>query len=1537
MKQLAAIAGVLGLSVFAGILSAQPYGLEQPQPIGPYLNNIFPPTAPASSASWNVEIAFTNATFDQPMFMLPYPGTNRLVMLHKPGRITTFPNRRDVQQSEILPFLDISSRTFTVSDSGLTGMAFHPQFGQPGSTNRGFIYITYKWRPPNAGGANSEYAFLRLSRFTVPDGQLTADPNSELVLVQTFDRQMFHDAGCLMFGADGFLYFSIGDEGGANDQYNSTQTITERLMSGIFRIDVNQDPASSHPIRRQQFRHPSQPAGWPDSYQTNYYVPNDNPFVNPDGSVLEEYYALGFRQPYRFSRDPVTGLIWVGESGQSTREEIDILVPGANYQWAYREGTVAGPKAGPAITNGFEKLPLYDYGRDQGGCVIGGYVYRGVEHAPFLTGKYIWADNVSGRVWAITSDGTTLTNVEYLTSMPSGSVYGGTSSCGLDANGEIYFLKIGGDGGSRVFKLARTTTIVPEPPALLSQVGAFTNLATLAAAPGLIPYNVNTPLWSDAAEKYRWLAMPNDGSFNTAAEQVVFSPTNEWQFPAGTVFVKHFELADETNPTVKHRLETRFLVRDQNGGVYGVTYKWRADNSDADLLLTGTNQNYFVNTPSGVRTQLWSFPSRLDCISCHNVNAKGVLGLRTHQLNGDEFYPQTGRTDNQLRALGHIGLFSGGYQESQLSSYLKSHPITDNSQPLVTRVRSYLDANCAHCHRPGGQRANFDARYIIPLEQQNLIYGAVNDAVNDENDRVVRPQDLLHSMIHNRASRVGALQMPPIAKNMVDSNAVALIAAWINSLPTGPGVTLARTNSDVPVSGAFPVAVTFTEPVTGVNAGQFTVSNGQITSLVGTGQNYVVTILPQVKGAVTVQYLANKVLGATGQGNYASNPLTVSYDPLNQHLLTWLPFEEGSGTTTADGSGNSNAGMLNNMGPNAWTTGLTGGALAFDGFDDFVKVNNNLTASFTLSCWIKTSQVFQQVTPTYDGTGIIWSDVGGGANDFVLGGTRSTTGTNRLSFFVGSGNVTTTGNQSINTGQWTLLTVTRNATNGEVRLFVNGVLDATATAGTAQLNSNPNIHIGGNTLDGRYFNGAIDDVRFYSRVLTPAEISTLLLTTPPTVNLTTSSATVTNSFVVTATFSKVVTVFTSDDIQVGNGYVESVSGSGGIYNFTVTPNAPGVVTVQIPAGRVTDDFGNTNVASANLVVTATDNSIPSIGLVGYWMFNETNGTVAFDSSSVGNNGALVNLNNANRVTGVWGNALFFNGTNGYVTVSNNLGNDFSLSLWVKTTQIFQQTDQTFDGTGIIWSDVSGGANDFILGGTRSAGGIDRLSFFTGNPDSSLNGSRNIADGKWTHLAVVRRKATGERRIFVNGTLDAASIAGTNTLTANAVINIGGNTLNGRYFLGAIDEVRAFNRALSDTEVLQLAKAGGYESWALANLSNVSAAQAAPTADPDGDGQNNLLEYAFNSDPLTAGASPFTIVRAQDGSLWLSYPRRTGYAGLRYTIWSSEDLATWSPVSGDAIEETVQPISGQPMELVWGRILDVEHQAFYRIEISPLYP
>src|SRR5262249_41384746 len=156
-----------------------------------------------------------------------------------------------------------------------------------------------------------------------------------------------------------------------------------------------------------------------------------------------------------------------------------------------------------------------------------------------------------------------------------------------------------------------------------------------------------------------------------------------------------------------------------------------------------------------------------------------------------------------------------------------------------------------------------------------------------------------------------------------------------------------------------------------------------------------------------------------------------------------------------------------------------------------------LGASFTIMCWVKSTQNFQATTATYNGTGIIWADVGGLANDFVFGGTQSTNGVNRFSFYCGSGDFTLNGNQEISTGQWTHLAVTRDGNTGLIKLYVNGSLDTNGAAGTAVLNANPIINIGGNTLDGRFYNGTVDDVRFYSRVLTSAEIALFQLNARP--------------------------------------------------------------------------------------------------------------------------------------------------------------------------------------------------------------------------------------------------------------------------------------------------------------------------------------------------------------------------------------------------------------------------------------------------------
>ncbi len=173
------------------------------------------------------------------------------------------------------------------------------------------------------------------------------------------------------------------------------------------------------------------------------------------------------------------------------------------------------------------------------------------------------------------------------------------------------------------------------PPHLLSETGAFSDTAALAAAPALIPYEVNAPLWSDGARKQRWISIPNAGAADGSDPAIGFSPTGEWYFPLGTVVVKQFDLAiDDRDPTRVRRLETRFLVRGNDVQLFGLTYRWREDQKDAELLSDGADEDIAIRTvDGGTLTQRWHYPSRSECMVCHNHTAGGILGVSTRQLN----------------------------------------------------------------------------------------------------------------------------------------------------------------------------------------------------------------------------------------------------------------------------------------------------------------------------------------------------------------------------------------------------------------------------------------------------------------------------------------------------------------------------------------------------------------------------------------------------------------------------------------------------------------------------------------------------------------------------------------------------------------------------------------------------------------------------------------------------------------------------------------------------------------------------------------
>jgi uncharacterized repeat protein (TIGR03806 family) len=808
---------------------AQEFGVPSAEAVGPYLNNVLPQQQPGPTGTWQVASAFPNLTITfgggypfEPVYITQAPRSNKMYTCDKKGKIWFFD--RDPAVSNSTLFLDISAKMRITRNAGLGTMAFHPDFGIPGSPNRGYVYLHYFWSPTAAhlgpanqvGDGGDEAAnpgYGRLSRFTVQDGTTVADPTSELILMQQYDAHHWHNGGSLFFDNDGFLYLTSGDIGGDNNFYGAGQSLTEGMLGGLLRIDVDKDAARSHPIRRQPTNFDirnTKPAGWPVSYSQEYYVPNDNPWLDANGGMLEEFWCLGLRSPHRASYDAVTGDIWVGDVGQQSREEISLLKKAHNYQWPFKEGNLTFTGGAPSI--GTSQAPAYDYvnpSNSTGAAVIGGYIYRGFEHRADLEGRYIFADHQIGKIWVGDKQANgTLTVSALINSFPGSGFHLGISSFGVDSDGELYICRLTSSAGLKeIVKLVRTVaTSVSEPPALLSDTMAFSNLATLTPASGLHPYEPNAPFWSDGAVKKRFMAVPNDGSHNTAAEQIAFSATGNWSFPTGTVFVKHFDYpVDDADPSVLKPVETRFMVHGSDGRYHGFTYKWNAAGTDANLLTGGDTSTIDVAMiGGGTRSVTWTFPSRTDCRNCHTDASGNVLGVRTHQLNGMYDYAESGMVDNQLRALNHIGLFNTSQSDAAISGYLAASNIVDPELPLENRVRSYLDTNCSGCHRPGGVYAAFDARFTTPLTAQGLINGSPFRDYGIAGQGLIRPRELAKSLIHHRANVASGnpLQMPPLGKNVVDAEATRIISQWIATLdptawpdnqysaPDGPSVAL---------------------------------------------------------------------------------------------------------------------------------------------------------------------------------------------------------------------------------------------------------------------------------------------------------------------------------------------------------------------------------------------------------------------------------------------------------------------------------------------------------------------------------------------------------------------------------------------------------------------------------------------------------------------------------------------------------------------------------------------------------------------------
>ena len=704
------------------------------------------PARPASGANVQLVRAFPNITFSAPMMLIQPPGDpSRIFIMQRAGVVRAFPNMATVQQTSVANVVDITGRVNAAGEGGLLGIAFHPQWA-----TRKELFLSYT----RTGRGNGNPLISVISRFRSTDNGVTFDPNSEerlLEIDQPFDN---HDGGNIAFGPDGFLYIGFGDGGSGDDPNNAGQQ-TNTNLGKFLRINVDVPYVNDGGVR--------------------YGIPPTNPYASTGapcnqttsartadaGNITQcsEIFASGLRIPCRWSFDQGTGVLWAGDVGQGTWEEVSIITNGGNFGWKVCEGFhLRGSTTNlcntSTTTRGID--PVFAYGRSAGNSITGGYVYRGTG-VPALVGKYVFGDFGNGNVFVLNEDPGTGAR----TSQTVGNV-SGLASFGQTLDGEVYALSLYNGTIHRFATVAGTDAGVPFP-ATLSQTGCFTATLPTQPVPALIPFTVNSALWSDGAQKERFFAIPDGTNITLQAD-------GDFDFPNGTVTVKTFSIAGQ-------KIETRLFVKHSDGQWAGYTYEWRNDQSDADLLPS--------NKTKTVGSQQWLYPSRSQCLQCHTAVAGRSLGLEVAQLNGPLTYPR-GVTANQVETLAALGYFSGPLPAPSQFLPRLANPF-GTTGTLEERARSYLYSNCSSCHRNGVGQGPHDFRYNISFLATNLC----NRMPSTGNAGVpgallFTPMNPAQSLISIRPKALNTFRMPPLGSSIVDAQGTALIDAWINSVTTCP-------------------------------------------------------------------------------------------------------------------------------------------------------------------------------------------------------------------------------------------------------------------------------------------------------------------------------------------------------------------------------------------------------------------------------------------------------------------------------------------------------------------------------------------------------------------------------------------------------------------------------------------------------------------------------------------------------------------------------------------------------------------------------
>ena len=675
--------------------------------------------------------------FSEGLELATVPGTDRFLVVSRRGKISSFPLQNEVEAAdEVIDLLSLHPKL-----DNAYGVVLHPRFRETRQ-----LFVCYAMPDGLPDGT-------RVSRFTLTSlDPLRADPASEEVLLTW--RSGGHNGGNLQFGADGYLYISAGDAGPAAppDPANTGQDVSD-LPASIMRIDVDRrDPGK------------------------NYRIPPDNPWADKAAgantasptanSIRPELWAYGLRNPWKISFDRATGNLWCGDVGWEMWELVYLITRGGNYGWSAYEGS---QPVKPQLANLLSPIsrPIVAHPHSEAASITGGFVYHG-KRLPELANAYVYADYVTGKIWALWYENGQITRHEEIADTTHAIV-----TFGEAADGELYYLHYAGPN-TTLHRLARNPHAAPTAafPRKLSTTGLFVDVARQQPAPGVYPFSVTTPLWEDGTAANRFVALRDTSTVVITRNERERRALPVIVWPKDAVLARTITWgALALTPSERSKpIETQVLHFDgENWNAYA--YRWNDGGTDAELVPAGGAEMTLrvaadPNATGTSRDYTWRFQSRAECLRCHNSRTTGALAFTSFQLRGAD--------SEQRKSLIERGIVESNFFEparmARQSSIVAEAP-----------ARALLQTNCAHCHtaHAGGSVAMF-LNHELPTDRLQLVgVPPSQGGFGLKDPKLLAPGDPWSSVLAVRMAKTGSGHMPLIGARDVDVAGLKVIEDWI--------------------------------------------------------------------------------------------------------------------------------------------------------------------------------------------------------------------------------------------------------------------------------------------------------------------------------------------------------------------------------------------------------------------------------------------------------------------------------------------------------------------------------------------------------------------------------------------------------------------------------------------------------------------------------------------------------------------------------------------------------------------------------------